>query len=66
MSYKMNEGRKEAGIASEPCKSVGKASLETLRNALPDELARLGITWNGGKAIGLQRGELMPVGGEPC
>ena len=58
----MNECRKEASITSEPHKSAGKASLETLRNAPPDKLARLGITWNGGKAGGLRRGELMPVG----
>jgi hypothetical protein len=62
MSYKMNEYRKEASIASEPCTRIGKASLETLRNAPPHELARLGLAWNGGKAVGLPRGELMPTG----
>ncbi|OGS94312.1 MAG: hypothetical protein A3H31_02580 [Gallionellales bacterium RIFCSPLOWO2_02_FULL_57_47] len=45
-----------------PHTPAGKASLEALRNAHPDDLARLGISWNGGKAVGLSRGELLPVG----
>lgn len=58
----MSKQIQEAYIVATPRTLASKASLETLRNAHPDDLARLGVSWNGGKAVGLPQGELMPVG----
>lgn len=58
----MTKQIQEAYIVSGMHTPASKASHGMLRNIRPDDLAQLGISWNGGKVVGLPQGELMPYG----
>ncbi len=58
----MTKQVQEAYIIAATRTPVGKAPRGMFRNTHPDDLARLGISWNGGRVVGLARGELLPIG----
>ena len=62
MRLKMSKQIQDAYRVATTRAPASKSPCGMFRNIRPDDFARLGISWSGGKVVGLPHGELMPYG----